>query len=70
MEKLAHYYFSWIVSSRNREKGEILPLVTKQSGGKLLFPYSDPRRGVFLVETTRGRSYSEDYKPSIGYEAG
>jgi hypothetical protein len=35
MEKLPHYYFSWIVSSRNREKCEMLPLETKQSGGKL-----------------------------------
>jgi hypothetical protein len=29
MEKLAHYYFSWIVSSRNRDKYEMLPLGLK-----------------------------------------
>jgi hypothetical protein len=39
-EKLPHYYFSWIVSSRNRDKCEMLPLQTKQSRGKLL-PHSD-----------------------------
>jgi hypothetical protein len=37
--KTPHYYFSWIVSSRNRDKCEMLPLETKQSGGKLL-PHS------------------------------
>jgi hypothetical protein len=46
MEKL-HYYFSWIVSSRNRDKCEILPLETKKSGVKLL-PHSDLRGGGFL----------------------
>jgi hypothetical protein len=30
MEKLPHYYFSWIVCSRNRDKCEMLPLETKQ----------------------------------------
>jgi hypothetical protein len=42
MEKLPHYYFSWIVSSRKRDKCEVLPLETKESGGKLL-PVSDLR---------------------------
>jgi hypothetical protein len=51
MEKLPHYYFSWIVSSRNRDICEMLPLETKHSGGKLL-PLSDLRGGgVFLGET-------------------
>jgi hypothetical protein len=44
MEKLPHYYFSWIVSSRNRDNCEMLPLDTKQSGDKLL-PLSDLRGG-------------------------
>jgi hypothetical protein len=61
IEKLPHYYISWIVSSSNRDKCEMLPLETKQSGGKLL-PHSDLRRGVLLEETPRGRCYSEDYK--------
>jgi hypothetical protein len=62
MEKLPYYYFSWILSSRNRDKCEMLPLETKQSGGKLL-PHSDLRAGgVFLEEIPHGRSYSEDYK--------
>jgi hypothetical protein len=63
MEKLPHYYFSWIVASRNREKCEMLPLEMKQSGGNLL-PHSDLRGGgeMFLEGKPRGRSYSEDYK--------
>jgi hypothetical protein len=61
VEKLLHYYFSWIVSSRNRDKCEILPLETKQFGGKLL-PHSDLWGGVFLGETPCGRSYSEEYR--------
>jgi hypothetical protein len=45
---------SWIVSSRNRDKYEMLPLKTKQSGGKLL-PLLDLRgEGVFLGESPRG----------------
>jgi hypothetical protein len=40
MEKLPHYYFSWIVCSRNRDKYEMLALETKQSEGKLL-PHTD-----------------------------
>jgi hypothetical protein len=41
----------------------MLPLETKQSGGKLL-PHSDiwGGGGVFLEETPHSRSYSEDYK--------
>jgi hypothetical protein len=61
MEKLQHYYFSWIVSSRNRDKCEMLPLETKKYGGKLL-PHSDLRGRVFLGETPRGKSYSEEYR--------
>jgi hypothetical protein len=61
MEKLPHYYFSWIVSSRNRDKCKMLPLETKQSGGKLL-PHSDLQGGVFLGQTPRGKSYSEEYR--------
>jgi hypothetical protein len=36
MEKLPQYYFSWAVSSKNRDKYEMPPLETKQSRGKLL----------------------------------
>jgi len=49
MEKLPHYYFSWMSLSKNRYiyiyiyVCEMLPLETKQSGGKLL-PHSDLRR--------------------------
>jgi hypothetical protein len=39
----------------------MLPLETKQSGGKLL-PHSDLRGGVFLGETPRGKCYSEEYR--------
>jgi len=35
MAKL-QYYFSWIVSLKNRDKSEMLLLDTKQSGSKLL----------------------------------
>ena len=35
-------------------QGEMLPLETKQSGGKLL-PHSDLRGGVFLGEVSRSR---------------
>jgi hypothetical protein len=61
MEKLSHYYFSWIVSSKNRDKYEMLPLETKQSGGKLL-PHSDLQGGVFLGETPRANCYIEEYR--------
>jgi len=40
-------------------QGEMLPLETKQSGGKLL-PLSDLRGGVFLEETPRGRQRKRD----------
>jgi len=40
-------------------QGEILPLETKQSGGKLL-PHSDLRGGVFLEEAPRGRQRKRD----------
>ena len=36
MEKLPHYYFSWIVSFQKRDKCKMLPLETKHSRGKLL----------------------------------
>jgi hypothetical protein len=40
----------------------MLPLETKQSGGKLL-PHSDLRGGVFLGEISSSRHYSKkDYK--------
>ena len=44
----------------------MLPLETKQSGGKLLH-HSDlrGRGGVFLGETPRGGSYSEVYRMLI-----
>jgi hypothetical protein len=54
MKKLPHYYFSWIVSSRNRDKCKMLPQETKQSRSKLL-PHSDLQGGVFLEETPRSR---------------
>ena len=37
----------------------MLPLETKQSGGKLL-PHSDLRGGVFLEEVSRGRKRNKD----------
>jgi len=40
-------------------QGEMLPLETKQSGGKLL-PHSDLRGGVFLEEAPRGRQRKRD----------
>src|SRR5215471_15843032 len=64
MEILPHYYFSWIVSfQKQRYTCEMLPLETKQSGGKLL-PHSDLRGGVFLEEISGSRShfYKKDYK--------
>jgi len=39
--------------------GEMLPLETKQSGGKLL-PLSDLRGGVFLEEAPRSRQRKRD----------
>ena len=39
--------------------GEMLPLETKQSGGKLL-PHSDLRGGVFLEEAPLGRQRKRD----------
>ena len=39
--------------------GEMLPLETKQSGGKLL-PHSDLRGGVFLEEAPRSRQRKRD----------
>jgi hypothetical protein len=55
MEKLPHYYFSWIVSFQNRDKFELLPLETKQFGG-ILLPHSDfGGWRVFLEETPRSR---------------
>jgi hypothetical protein len=45
MEKLPHYYFSWVVSSQKQTYTcEMLPLDTQQSEGKLL-PHSDLRGG-------------------------
>jgi hypothetical protein len=61
MKKLPHYYFSWIVFPINRDKCELLPLKTKQSGGKI-FSHSNLQDGMFLEQTPRGRSYSEEYK--------
>jgi len=53
MEKLPHYYFSWIVSSqKQRYICEMLPLETKQSGGKLLL-HSD-LRGWGVGSVSRG----------------
>jgi len=40
-------------------QGEMLPLVTEQSGGKLL-PHSDLQGGVFLEEAPRGRQRKRD----------
>jgi hypothetical protein len=39
--------------------GEMLPLETKQSGGKLL-PHSDLGRGLFLEEVSRFRKQKRD----------
>jgi hypothetical protein len=51
MEKLLHYYFSWIVSFQKQiYTSEVLPLETKQSEGKRLPPSdlwgSVPRRNI------------------------
>jgi len=64
MEKLPHYYFSWIVSfQKQRYACEMLLLETKQSGGKLL-PHSDLRGGgVFLRKISSSRHYNKkNYK--------
>ena len=64
MEKLPHYHFSWIVSFQKQRSHicEMLPLETKQSGGKLL-PQSDLQEGVFLEEMSHSRHYNkEEYK--------
>ena len=37
----------------------MLPLETKQSGGKLL-PHSDPLEGVFLEKVSRSRKRNKD----------
>jgi hypothetical protein len=44
---------------KNYPLGEMLPLQTKQSGGKLL-PHSDLRGGVFLEEVSRSRKRNRD----------
>jgi hypothetical protein len=44
---------------KNYPLDEMLPLETKQSGGKLL-PLSDLRGGVFLDEVSRSRKRSKD----------
>jgi hypothetical protein len=41
--------------------GEMLPLGTKQSGGKIL-PHSDLRGGVFLEEASRNSKRKRDIK--------
>ena len=63
MEKLPHYYFSWIDSfQKQRHICETLPLETKQSGGKLLH-LSDLSGGVFIGEISSSRRYSiKNYK--------
>jgi len=64
MEILPHYYFSWIISfQKQRYTCQMLPLETKQSGGKLL-PHSDLQGGVFLGEISSSRSHysKKDYK--------
>jgi hypothetical protein len=61
VEKLPQYYVFWMVSSRKRDKCEMLPLETKQSGGKLL-PHSNLFGRVFLEEMQHCRSYSEVYR--------
>jgi hypothetical protein len=47
---------------QKQRKCEMLPLVTKQSGGKLLSHSQLRGGGVFLGETPHGRSYSEEYR--------
>jgi hypothetical protein len=43
----------------NYSQNEMLPLETKQSGGKLL-PHSDLWGGVFLEEVSRSRKWKRD----------
>jgi len=75
MEKLPHYYFSWIVSfQKQRYINEMLPLETKQSGGKLL-PHSDLQGEVFLGEISSSRrhikkQYKEKKKEQHSYKIG
>ena len=45
--------------------GEMLPLGTKQSGGKIL-PHSDLRGGVFLEEASRVRQRKRDIRVGLG----
>ena len=45
-------------------QGEMLPLETKQSGGKLL-PHSDLRGGVFLEEAPRGSRWEDNIKMDL-----
>jgi hypothetical protein len=59
MAKLPHYYCPWHSLSENRDKFEMLPLETKQSGGKLL------RQGV----TRRNISQNELQKEGLQIEA-
>ena len=49
----------WKPHVKKYSQGEMLPLETKQSGGKLL-PHSDLRGGVFLVEVPRRRQRRRD----------
>ena len=46
----------------------MLPLVTRQSGGKLL-PHSDLRGGVFLEKVSRSRKQGQ-VAGTCGYDAG
>ena len=45
---------------KKHSQGEMLPLETKQSGGKLL-PHSDLRGRVFLEEVSRSRQRKRDF---------
>ena len=50
----ANNAFPWKTPDKKYSQGEMLPLETKQSAGKLL-PHSDFRGGVFLEEVSRSR---------------
>ena len=50
---------------KNYTEVEMLPLETKQPGGKLL-PHSDLRGGVFLEKVSRSRKRNRDILLGVG----
>jgi hypothetical protein len=74
MEKQPHYNLSWIVSfQKQRYTCEMLPLETKQSGGKLL-PHSDlwggGSRGNIQQQTLQQEVLQRKNKEQHSYKIG